>query len=112
HYVRNAIDGCFQHIRSDYLFHNVINNRNTFIETNLSQMIAYTIFRGVKEKWMDKDYLDYANKMRNAVCQKVDKYGYVQGVCGAPFFDSPGRATEGQAFFLLMEAAYTNLSKL
>ena len=49
--------------------------------------------------------------MRNAVHRKVDKYGYIQDVCGAPFFDNPGRATEGQAFFLLMEAAYNNLLK-
>ena len=37
---------------------------------------------------------------------KVDAYGLVQGVCGAPRFDHSGRAPEGQAFFLLMEAAY------
>ena len=79
---------------------------------DLSQMVAYTIFRGIHEKWLDKNYLDYANNMRHAVHQKVDKYGYIQDVCGAPFFESPGRATEGQAFFLLMEAAYKNLLKL
>jgi len=111
HYVKDAIDGCIKHIRSDNLFHNVINDINTFVETNLSQMIAYTIFRGVTEKWLDQSYLDYAYNMRNAVHRKVDKYGYIQDVCGAPFFDNPGRATEGQAFFLLMEAAYKNLIK-
>jgi hypothetical protein len=26
-------------------------------------------------------------------------------VCGAPFFDKAGTSTEGQAFYLLMEAA-------
>ena len=36
---------------------------------------------------------------------KVDAHGLVQGVCGAPRFDRPGTAPEGQAFFLLMEAA-------
>ena len=49
--------------------------------------------------------------MRQAVYQKVDQFGLVQGVCGAPNFDHPGTATEGQAFFLLMEAAYRDLSK-
>ena len=48
--------------------------------------------------------------MRRAAHGKVDERGYVQGVCGAPFFDSPGRATEGQAFFLLMEAAHAKLT--
>jgi hypothetical protein len=35
----------------------------------------------------------------------VDQYGFVQGVCGAPTFDHAGVAAEGQAFFLMMEAA-------
>lgn len=109
HFIKETMEGCLNHLRSDYLFHNVIDDKKTFIETNLSQMVAYTIFRGVKEKWLDTSYLAYAHNMREAVHKKVDNFGYVQDVCGAPTFDSPGRATEGQAFFLLMEAAYKNL---
>ena len=108
-YIHEVIDGCLAYIRSDNLFHYVVNDSSTFVETNLSQMLAYTIFSGVKNNWLDKDYLDYAYRMRDAAYKKVDKYGYVQGVCGAPYFDKPGRATEGQAFFLLMEAAYDKL---
>ena len=37
-----------------------------------------------------------------------DACGYVQGVCGSPRFESSGTATEGQACFLLMEAAFAN----
>ena len=40
---------------------------------------------------------------------EVDAYGLVQGVCGAPGFDHAGTAPEGQAFFLLMEAAARDL---
>ena len=110
-YIKEVLDGCLKHIRSDNLFHNVIDDRNTFVETNLSQMLAYTIFSGVKARWLDKDYLSHAHRMRDAAHKKVDKHGYVQGVCGAPYFDKPGRATEGQAFFLLMEAAFDKLVK-
>jgi hypothetical protein len=42
----------------------------------------------------------------------VDTYGLVQGVCGAPTFDKPGVAPEGQAFFLMMEAAYQKKGKM
>jgi hypothetical protein len=49
--------------------------------------------------------------MRKAAHKKIDTSGLVQGVCGAPNFDHPGTATEGQAFFLLMEAAYNDLIK-
>ena len=111
HMIMETLDGCLKHIRSDYLFHNVIDDKTTFVETNLSQMVAYTIFRGIKGKWLDKRYLETALKMRLAVQRKVDDYGYVRDVCGAPFFDKPGRATEGQAFFILMEAAYRKYSQ-
>ncbi len=91
-YVKVTIDSCLEHIRSDFLFHNVINDKNTFIETNLSQMIAYSIFRGVKGKWLEKNYFEIATNMRNTVHKKIDKFGYVTDVCGAPFFDQSGRA--------------------
>ena len=72
-------------------------------------MFAYTIFRGVNEGWLNNTYLPHAEKMRKAAHKMVDKYGLVHGVCGAPDFNKPGTATEGQAFFLLMEAAYRDL---
>ncbi|MCF7886695.1 MAG: glycoside hydrolase family 88 protein [Candidatus Marinimicrobia bacterium] len=109
-YTRQVLEGCFQYIREDYFFHNVLDDQSTFVETNLSQMLSYTIFRGIKSGWLEKEYLEVANAMRKAVHTKVDRFGYVQDVCGAPFFDGPGRATEGQAFFLLMEAAYDDLT--
>jgi hypothetical protein len=68
-------------------------------------MLAYTIYCGVQDGWLGRRYLDHAEKMRAAAHAKVDKFGYVQDVCGAPQFNAPGRATEGQAFFLRMEAA-------
>ena len=109
-YTKQVLEGCLEHIREDYFFHNVIDDPSTFVETNLSQMLAYTIFRGVNQGWLEQDkYLSTAKSMREAAHTKVDKFGYVQDVCGAPYFNSPGRATEGQAFFLLMEAAYDDL---
>ena len=47
--------------------------------------------------------------MRKTAYSKVDSFGLIQGVCGAPNFNKPGTATERQAFFLLMEAAYRDL---
>ncbi len=105
-YVIDVLEGCLEYMREDHLFHNIINGPETFIETNLSQMLAYTIFTGVNNGWLNSDLIETALKMRDAAWKKVDKFGYVQGVCGAPYFNSPGRATEGQAFFLLMEAAW------
>jgi unsaturated rhamnogalacturonyl hydrolase len=104
-YAKEVVDGCLAHRRRDGLFHNVVDKPDTFVETNLSQMLAYTIYRGVRAGWLTPDYIQAADEMRSAARAKVDEHGFVEGVCGAPNFDKPGRATEGQAFFLRMEAA-------
>ena len=72
-------------------------------------MISYSIFCGVTAGWLNASYLEPAGKMRKAAHTKVDRYGLVWGVCGVPDFDSSSIAPEGQAFFLLMEAAARDL---
>lgn len=104
-FVKTVLDSCLGCMRTDGLFHDVLDNKDSFIETNLSQMAAYAIYRGMKAGWLGDGYLTFAETMRNAAHAKVDDLGFVQGVCGAPFFDRPGIAAEGQSFFLLMEAA-------
>jgi unsaturated rhamnogalacturonyl hydrolase len=109
-FVGELLDGCLVYQRADGLFHDILDDPTTFVETNVGQMLSYAIYRGVKGSWLDRAYLQHADRMRTAVYQKVDSYGLVQGVCGAPNFNRPGTATEGQAFFLLMEAAYRDLT--
>lgn len=110
-YVREVIEGCLKYLREDGLFHNVINKPATFVEVNLSQMISYTIFRGVDAGYLDSQDLEKAERMRKAANDHVDKLGYVQNVCGIPDFDRSYVAPEGQAFYLLMETAAKDLSK-
>lgn len=108
-HVREIIDGCLAYQRQDGLFHDVADQADTFVETNLAQMLAYSIYRGISGEWLPLPYKEQADKMRTAVHLKVDDSGYVQGVCAAPRFDRAGTAPEGQAFFLLMEAAWQEL---
>lgn len=109
-YAQDVIDGCLAHMRRDGLFHNIVDDAHSFVETNLSQMLAYSIYRGIKGGWIDRSYRAKADTMRAAAHAKVDDLGLVQGVCGSPEFDHPGTATEGQAFFVLMEVAYGELA--
>jgi rhamnogalacturonyl hydrolase YesR len=104
-YARGVVDGCLAYMRPDGLFHNNVDEGDSFVETNLGQMLASTIYRGVTDGWLDRKYITRADAMRAAAHAKVDQFGYVQDVAGAPFFNAPGRSTEGQAFFLRMEAA-------
>lgn len=105
-WLRELIDGCLEHQRPDGLFHDVLDDPRSFVETNLAQMLAYSIFRGTHEGWLPPPYRQRGERLREAALAKVDAEGYVRGVCGAPSFDRPGTATEGQAFCLLMEAAH------
>ncbi|MCF8225342.1 MAG: glycoside hydrolase family 88 protein [Bacteroidales bacterium] len=104
-YEQEHLSSILSYMRSDGLYHDIIDDPSSFVETNLGQMIAYTIYTGVRAGWLDKNLIPEAEKMRSAARSKVDEYGYVTDVCGAPYFNAPGRATEGQAFFMLMEAA-------
>ena len=97
-YVREVLDGCLAHQCQDGLFHNVVDDPSTFVETNLAQMLAYTIYRGVLSGWLARDYLPAAGRMRAAAHAKVDESGMVRDVCGSPDFDHPGTAAEGPGF--------------
>ncbi len=100
------IDSVLRYKNSQNLFNNVIDRPDSFIEVNLAQMICYTIFSGVSGDWLDAAYADEALKIRTAVLANVDELGLVHNICGSPTFAEPGTAVEGQAFFILMEAAY------
>lgn len=102
-------------MREDGLFYDVVDDPATFVETNLSQMTAYTIYRGLRDGWIDRDgaggrrWRQAADRMRAAANKKMNAYGFISGVCGAPEFDRPGFSPEGQAFYLLMEQAAARL---
>jgi len=108
-YVKELLDGCISCMRPDGLFYDVIDKPETFVETNLSQMLAYAIYKGVKSGWLEDSYLRQADKMRAAAHSKVDQYGVVQDACSSPNFDRAGTSAEAQAFFLMMEAAHSKL---
>jgi unsaturated rhamnogalacturonyl hydrolase len=109
-YLLETIDGCLLHWREDGLFHDVMDDMETFVETNAAQMLSYTIYRAVGMGLLGAGYLRYADGMRKAARARVDSSGLVQGSCAAPFFDRPGTAPESQAFFLLMESAAESFS--
>jgi unsaturated rhamnogalacturonyl hydrolase len=110
-WVREGVEACLPYMTNDGRFHDVIDDSSTFVETNLSQMLSYVLFRGMAGGWLAKSFRDAAEAMRKAAHARVDGFGLVQGVCGSPHFDRPGTAAEGQAFFLLMEAAADDFTR-
>ncbi|HTP59455.1 MAG TPA: glycoside hydrolase family 88 protein, partial [Spirochaetia bacterium] len=70
-YVREGVEGCLPWLRDDGLFHDVLDDTSTFIETNLSQMLSYVLFRGMAGGWLDRVWEKPAEKMRQAALAKV-----------------------------------------
>jgi rhamnogalacturonyl hydrolase YesR len=108
-YGKEVIDGCITYMRNDGLFHDILDDPGSFVETNLGQMLAFAIYTGVKAGWLDSTYKEKADIMRTAARARVDEYGIVQGACGSPSFDKVGTSTEAQSFFLMMESAFHSL---
>lgn len=103
--ARSLLQSAMAYMRPDGLFHDVLDDERTFVETNFSQMMAYSIYRGMSEGWLERELEEKADLARRAANRKMDRYGFIRGVCGAPTFDKPGISPEGQAFYLLMECA-------
>lgn len=106
---KEVIDGCLAYMRPDGLFHDIVDDSSTFVETNLSQMLAFSIYTGVKAGWLEARYKGKADIMRLAARSKIDENGIVQDAAGSPSFDKSGTSTEAQSFFLLMESAFRSL---
>jgi rhamnogalacturonyl hydrolase YesR len=104
-FAREILDGCLRHQRPDGLFHDVVDDPATFVESNLAQMLAYAAYSGLADGWLPLSYRAAADRLRRAARDKMDASGWVQGACGAPNFDRPGVSTEAQSFCILMEAA-------
>ena len=109
--LTELIDGCLAHQTANGLFHDIVDDPTTFEETNLAQMLAYAIYESVRGSWLPREYLKTADRMRTAAKAKVDAEGFVHDVSGAPEFKRPGISAEGQAFFLMMEAAEAKLAR-
>lgn len=104
-YLSELLSGLLTHIRPDGLFYDIVDDPESFVETNLSQMTAFAIFKSVKSGAVGKEYLDAARLMKQGALSKVDDRGYIKDASGSPFFNSPGTSTEAQAFHIMMMAA-------
>ncbi|WP_346116429.1 hypothetical protein [Micromonospora coerulea] len=73
-------------------------------EANTAQLLAYAALTGV-DGWLAPSWLDVGADLLVAAGRRVDRYGGVTGVSGAPDFERPGTSPEPQAFHLLAHAA-------
>jgi unsaturated rhamnogalacturonyl hydrolase len=103
-HVREVLDACLAHRRSDGLFHDVLDDPATFVETNAAQMFAYAALVGAADGWLPSSYAGIGRDLADAAAAKVNEVGLVTGACGSPRFDRAGTSTEAQAFHLMVRA--------
>jgi unsaturated rhamnogalacturonyl hydrolase len=104
-HARAVLDACLALRRPDGLFHDVLDDPATFVETNAAQMFAYAALTGAADGWLPPSYAEVGRDLLAAAARKVDESGLVRDACGSPTFDHPGTSAEAQAFHLLAVAA-------
>ena len=93
------------------LFHDILDDVGTFYESETTEMFAYSIYNMVSWMKMDDRYLRHADLARRAVADRIDADGVLQGCAGSPTFEVEGTSVEGQAHFIMMEAAARRLGR-
>ena len=63
------------------MWHQVLDNPETFEETSCTAMFTMSLARGVRNGWIDQKYIEIALKGWKALEEKVQKDGTVLGIC-------------------------------
>lgn len=109
---RELLDNMLSHLTPEGKFHDVLDDPDTFYETESCAMTAYSIFRAYRENLIDQSYIERALILRDTVWDMVDAEGLVHNCASSPDFLYPGTSVEGQAHALMMEKAYDVLRKV
>jgi rhamnogalacturonyl hydrolase YesR len=104
-YMIELSDACISYMRPDGLFHDIMDDKSSFVQTSTGIMLAYGIYRAIQFGLLDAGYRRYADTMYEASVEHVDEDGYLQNACASPTFDYPGVSAESQAFLLMCVAA-------
>jgi rhamnogalacturonyl hydrolase YesR len=103
---RIVIDSILRYIDGDGVCHDTLDNPDSIVGINAVSMVAGAIYRALTAGYLNGEYLAAAEKLRQSLHDKLDPYGFLFGVCGVPNNDKTGISSNGQSFFLMMEAAY------
>ena len=103
--TRELLDAVARWETADGRFHDVLDDPALFTDGTAGLMFAYAALTGVADGWLPVTYREAARRWMDASLARVDEWGVVQGVTGAPLFDREGASAEAQAFALLALAA-------
>ncbi|MBB5112840.1 glycoside hydrolase family 88 protein [Micromonospora echinospora] len=104
-HVEEVLTACLAYRGADGLFPDVLDDPGAFREANTAQLLGYAALTGVADGWLPRSWFDVGAELLAAAGRRVDGYGRVTGVSGAPDFAGPGTSPEAQACHLLGYAA-------
>ena len=90
-------------------FHDVLDDPKTFLETEFTEMFAYSTLKMVSLDMLPASALSSALRARTFVAGRLDGNGLLCGCAGSPAFEKEGTSVECQAHYLMMEAACETL---
>ncbi len=85
-------------------FHDVMDDSETYPETETPAMIACALYAGIRDGLLDPSLKRRADEMADHVSRKTLPDGRVFDAAGSPTFDKPGTSVECQAHVLMMHA--------
>jgi rhamnogalacturonyl hydrolase YesR len=63
------------------LWNQLLDKKDSYLETSASAMFTYAIAKAVNEGWIPKSYINIAKDGWKGVASKVDKHGRISDVC-------------------------------
>jgi unsaturated rhamnogalacturonyl hydrolase len=102
--LEGLIDSAARLRRASGLFPEILDDPGSPEESQFAAMLAYVLYKGIEGKVFDRKRKMLADSLRDAVREMVDEHGFLREAGGSPGFESPGTSTEGQAFYIMMEA--------
>ena len=88
----------------DGRFHDILDEKDSFVDGTSAMMMAATVYRGIKNGYLCRSFLDAAEIAYKTVSDKIDEIGLIHEVCGCPDFISEGTSAEAQAAFIMANA--------
>ena len=88
------LDAMLSYETKEHTFHDVLDRPETFTESETGAMTAYVIYRGIKEGIIDKTYKQRADRIREALCERVSETGLIFQASGSPDFIHAGTSVD------------------
>ena len=103
-FLEEVLSGMNVYALDDGRFRDILDDDKSFIDGTSSMMVAATVYRGIKNGYVSRDYRQMADMAFDAVTDTIDNHGLLHQVCGCPDFVREGTSAEAQAAYIMAYA--------